>query len=161
MSFLEWLQDSPVGDWVRSSDYGYYVMLSGHAIGMGVVTGIVLMLGLRTLGFAKDQPLLIFERLFTIAWWGFTLNFITGMALFSANGPNLVKNIPFISKLSFIAVGGVMVWLLWRQLMEERLVVIDANGPASTKAKALAVATLVCWVVAIMFGRIIGYTIDY
>jgi len=40
-------------------------------------------------------------------------------------------------------------------------VVVDANGPASSKAKGLAAATLFCWVVAIMFGRIIGYTIDY
>jgi cellulose synthase/poly-beta-1,6-N-acetylglucosamine synthase-like glycosyltransferase len=86
---------------------------------------------------------------------------ITGLALFSANGPNLVKNWPFIFKLSFIAIGGIFVWLLWKQLMREREVVVDQNGAASQKAKILAGITLFCWVSAIMWGRIIGYTIDY
>ena len=161
MNFLQSLQQSPIGDWVRSSDYGYYICLAGHAIGMGVVVGAVFMLCIRVLGFSKEQPLLQFEPLFNIAKVGFALNAATGVALFMANGPNLSKNIPFFIKLSFIAIGGLLLVLLWRRLMDERAVVIDANGPASSQTKALAGVTLACWFIAIMAGRIIGYTIDY
>jgi hypothetical protein len=161
MNFLKSLQQSPIGDWVRSSDYGFYICLAGHAIGMGVVVGAVFMLCIRVLGFSQEQPLLQFEPLFKIAQVGFLLNAATGIALFMANGVNLASNFPFLLKLSFIAVGGVLVWLLWRRLMEERAVVIDGGGAASNQTKMLAAATLACWLIAIMAGRIIGYTIVY
>jgi hypothetical protein len=86
---------------------------------------------------------------------------VTGVILFMANGPNLVKNPPFLMKLTFIGIGGLFVWALWRQLMSERAFVIDADGAASAKAKMLAAVTIAFWVAAIMSGRLIGYTIDY
>ena len=161
MNFLTSLQENPIGAWVLSSDYGYYICLVGHAIGMGVVVGAVLMLCIKVLGFSKEQPLLAFEPLFRVAWAGFILNAATGLALFMANAPNLAKNPPFLIKISFIALGGVFIGLLWRRLMEERAVVIDTGGQASSPAKALAAFTLAFWLLAIMAGRLIAYTIEY
>ncbi len=161
MNCLTSLQENPIGSWVLSSDYGYYICLVGHAVGMAVVVGAVMMLCIRVLGFSKDQPLLQFEPLFAIAWAGFLLNAATGLALFMANGPNLAKNPPFLIKIGFILFGGLSLWALWRRLITERAVVIDANGPASVQAKTLAAATMAFWIVAIMAGRLIAYTIDY
>lgn len=161
MNFLESLQSTPVGDWVLASDYGYYLMLVGHAIGMAVVVGVTVVLCIRVLGFAKEQPLLQLEGLFRVAWAGFALNAATGIALFMANGPNLVKNPPFLIKISCILLGGLCIQLLWRQLMMERAVVVEANGAASVRAKLFACITLGCWLMAIMAGRLIAYTIDY
>ena len=161
MSILAAMQSSPIGEWVRSSDYGYYILLAVHAIGMGIVVGTVMMLTIRVLGFAKDQPLLQYQTLFGVAWAGFFVNFASGAGLFMANGENLAKNVPFLLKITFIVIGGVSQWLLWRTLMQEREIVVDANGPASIKAKSIAIFTVSCWIFAIMAGRIIGYTIDY
>ncbi len=161
MNFLTSLQENPIGAWVLSSDYGYYICLVGHAIGMSVVVGALLMVCIRVLGFSKEQPLLQFEPLFAVAWAGFLLNAVTGLALFMANGPNLVKNPPFLIKIAFIFGGGLYMWALWRRLETDRAVVLDANGPASIRAKILAVATMAFWVAAIMAGRLIAYTIDY
>ena len=161
MTFLASLPENPIGAWVLSSDYGYYICLVGHAVGMAVVVGAVLMLCLKVLGFSKEQPLLQFEPLFVIAWAGFMLNAVTGLALFMANAPNLAKNPPFLIKISFIAFGGLCLWALWRGLMAERAVVVEAGGPASIRIKALAAATMALWLIAIMAGRLIAYTIDY
>lgn len=161
MTFLASLPENPIGNWVLSSDYGYYICLVGHAIGMAVVVGAVLMLCIKVLGFSKEQPLLQFEPLFAIAWAGFALNAVTGLALFMANAPNLAKNPPFLIKISFIALGGLCLWALWRGLMSERAVVVDLGGPASVRVKALAAATMALWLIAIMAGRLIAYTIDY
>ena len=159
--FLVSLQSTPLADWVLTSNYGYYILLAGHAIGMGIVVGTVLMLCIRTLGFSKDQPLMQFERLLRVAGAGFLLNLGTGLILFTANGPNLVKNPPFLMKISLIVLGGVFLLALWRRLTSEQSVIANAVVTASPQAKALAVITLCLWLFAIMAGRLIAYTIDY
>lgn len=161
MSFLESLQQSAIGQWVQASDYGYYTCLAFHAIGMAMVVGAIYMAGLRILGFAKDQPLRQFEMLFKVAWFGFIINAISGVALFMANGENLIRDVPFLLKIALIVAGGFLQWMLWRTVETEQVVASDVYVASSGKAKALAVITMACWTLAIMSGRIIAYTIDY
>jgi hypothetical protein len=157
VNFLESLSESPIAEWVLYSDYGFYITLSGHAVGMAVVVGMVYTLALRTLGFAKDVPLRIFDKMVTIAWLGFALNAITGVMLFTANGVNLMQNVSFIAKIIMIALGGVVASFLWRNL-NANPEVMEGNVGASTQARIMAVASLVLWTGAIAAGRIIGYT---
>ena len=160
MSFLETLQASPIAEWVRDSDYGYYIVLAGHAVGMGVVAGAMLMLALRVYGFARTSSILIFDRLFSIAWLGFVLNAITGVVLFTSNAERLVTNAAFLIKLGLIVVGGFAGWALWRAVQAE-LTEFEAAGVGSSRLKALAALTALLWTAAIVAGRIIGYTIRY
>lgn len=159
--FLTDVQATPLADWVLSSSYGYYVLLTGHAVGMGVVVGSVAMLCIRVLGFSREQPIRQFNGLLKLAGAGFALNAATGLTLFIANGPNLVKNPPFLTKLTCIAFGGACLWALWRRLASEQAVMSQSGGTASFQAKLLACATLSFWIFAIMAGRLIAYTIDY
>ena len=161
MEFLQWLADSPVGIWVSSSEtYGYYILLSVHAIGMGIVAGVILMLCARLLGFARDLSLNIFDKLFTIAKYGFFFNALSGAALFAANGTNLVKNVPFLLKLTFIVLGGIGLLLTSRSVERERAMLSNGEA-ASVKIKVLAFVTGLLWIAAILSGRIIAYTISY
>ncbi len=160
MGFLDWLAATPVAEWVSASDYGFYIVLAGHAVGMAVVTGTMFMVSLRVLGYSRSEPLRVFERLFQIAWAGFALNFLTGVALFSANGAHLIANRAFQIKIGMLAVGGVAVYLTWRAVSSDPAV-IDGDGAAKGSTKVLAALTLLCWITAIVAGRIIGYTIDY
>ena len=161
MGFLQWLANSPLGVWVSSSEtYGYYILLSVHAIGMSIVAGVIFMLCVRLLGYAKDLPVNVFDRLFSIAKWGFVFNALSGVGLFAANGINLVKNVPFLLKLTFILVGGVSLLLMARAVVTERDA-ISSGAQASAKIKTLAVITATLWVAVILSGRIIAYTIRY
>ena len=160
MNILDWLQNTSLAMWVLTSDYGYYICLAGHAIGMAVVAGTMFMVSLRILGYSRSQPLVNFNPLFKIAWAGFALNFVTGAMLFAANGVNLMGNTAFLTKIALIAVGGVAVYALMGAVKAEPALDIPM-GVASKKTKALAVLTLSCWCAAIVAGRIIGYTIDY
>ena len=161
MQFLQWLADSPLGMWVSNSEtYGYYILLSVHAIGMGVVAGVILMLCARLLGFAREMPLHIFDKLFTLAKYGFFFNALSGAGLFAANGVNLVKNVPFLLKLTFILLGGVSLLFMARAVEQDRAV-LNSGEVASSKIKTLAVITAVLWIAEILSGRIIAYTISY
>ena len=161
MEFLNWLGASPLAHWVSENMEVYYSLLAGHAIGMGVVVGFVYMLSARVLGFGGDIPLSIFDRLYHLTWAAFGLNFATGVLLFSANPRNLLENPPFLLKLSFIAVGGVMLWALSRSLQAEPLPVSAGATAASARSRTLAWATILVWTAAIVSGRIIAYTVKY
>jgi hypothetical protein len=161
MGFVTTLHESGLGTWVRESAYAYYVLLAIHAVGMAVVVGTIFMLCLRVLGYSKDQALGDFSVLFPVAWVGFFLNFVSGVALFAGNAEKLAQNPPFLLKISFIALGGLLQWMLWRSLNATALAPAGHSAPASPTAvsRALAVGTAAAWLFAILLGRVIGYTV--
>ncbi len=160
MNFLEGLQQTVMARWVLESDYGFYILLAGHAVGMAVVAGAMFMLAIRVLGYGKDEPMAVFDRLYPVAWWGFALNALTGTILFAANGIHLFQNLAFVLKLVMIALGGVAVFALARGVRQDQAF-FEGRASASLRSKVLAVATLGLWTGAIIAGRVIGYTMTY
>lgn len=160
MGVLETLEATGVGVWVRESYLGYPIVLTAHSIGMGMVVGIVYILSLRVLGFARRLPITAFDTLLTVAWIGFFINALSGVLLFCGNASHLAVNLAFQLKLLFIIAGGVSIWALWRTIDSGRDG-ITADGSATAKAKSLALVNLGFWTAAIVAGRLIGYTIKY
>ncbi len=160
MEFLDWLSRSPLGTGVSENQVVYYGLLSGHAIGMSIVVGIIFVLGARVLGFARAVPIRTFEQLYRLAWAGFGLNLLTGLLLFAANGRHLFENTPFLLKLTFIALGGLALWAVSRSLAADPRDVAGEGRP-SARSKSIAVVMLLLWTAAIISGRIIAYTIKY
>lgn len=157
MGFLQWLETSALGLWIRESDWGYPIILNGHAVGMAMVVGIVLMLSIRVIGYSKGMSLTAFDKLIAVAWLGFALNATTGTLLFIGKGRQFITNPAFLIKILLIACGGLSVWLLMRTLDESRALVAEGEVPG--KAKAIAGILIAFWLGAIIAGRLIGYTL--
>ena len=160
MEFLRPLEKSPVGAWVRESEWGYAITLCAHAVGMAIVVGILAMICLRVLGYGKGVGLNQLRKLTAIAWGGFAINAISGVMLFFGNARRLAETPAFQIKLVFIIVGGVSVWMLWREL-NTRPDALGPDGVATQRAKMIAIASLTVWLAAIVAGRTIGYTINF
>ena len=158
MAFLAALEASPLGVWVVESVWLHPIMLCFHALGMAVVVGIVLVLDLRVLGYAKGLSVARFERLLSIAWAGFAVNAVSGLVIFAGNATRLIGNWTFLLKMALIVLGGLSVWALWRMLKAEPEQ-MGPDGVASVRAKALALASLIFWIGAIVAGRYIAYTL--
>ena len=62
MGFLLWLEEGPLGIFIRESLWGYPIVLSSHAVGMATVMGVVVALNFRVLGYAKDISVLAFDK---------------------------------------------------------------------------------------------------
>jgi hypothetical protein len=165
MEFFAWLQDLPISEWVQTSDYGFPLLLAAHSIGLAGVVGILVVLNLRVLGYAKGIPIEALSRLMPVAWLGFIINALSGVLLFMANATRLVTNWAFLLKMSFVLLGGVVTWILWRNLNQR-------SGPATTfaakpsytithAAHVTAGISLGVWFGAILFGRIIAYVMDH
>jgi len=162
VAFLDWLEALPLSEWVATSEVGYPSMLSIHSIGMSAVVGLLLVLDIRVLGFAPGIPLAAFRKFMPYAWAGFVFNLISGVLLFNSTAHRLLINWPFLSKMACIVAAGGVTWLLWREI--NAALAVTADGAAVTvsgKAKALAVASIILWVLAIIFGRLIAYVMDY
>ena len=168
MQFLEWLQSWPFSEWVQVSEWGFPMLLSFHSIGLAAVVGIIVMLDARILGFAKSFPISTFANLMPIAWLGFFVNFVSGTLLFAADATRLVTNWPFLLKMACVAVGIATAWITSRELnfpAYQHASLADAadmGEPAPTrKLKAVAIASLLIWTLALIGGRLIAYIADH
>lgn len=162
---LSWLEDTPISQWVAQSDLGYPILLSIHSMGMATVVGLLILLDLRVLGFAKAIPLAAFEKLMPLAWIGFFFNLCSGALLFSATATHMIGNWPFLSKMASIALGGAVSWALWRNLRPgEAEPAANSEAAASLivtpAARGLAIVSIAVWLTAIFFGRLIAYVLD-
>jgi len=146
MSFLAWLETTGFSTWIREepSVWAFPAVLSMHTVGMGLAAGINAALALRILGVAPKVPLAEMRRFMPVMWFGFWLNFFSGIALLIGYPTKALTNPVFYLKLTLIAVG---VWLVGR-----------IRARVDVGAKGLAIASLVSWGGAIFAGRFLAYT---
>jgi hypothetical protein len=156
MGFLTWLQETEFAIFLASDPYAYPVLLCCHAVGMAVVVGLVWVMSARVLGYPKGLSTETFEQMSRIALWGFTLNALSGLLIFSTEATRVIDNTEFLLKMSSIVLGGVTVWYLLRV---SRALDPETSRGFPAAAKIVAVLASVFWLLAIIFGRQIAYTI--
>ena len=156
MGFLAWLENSGVVAIINESLWAYPIVLSCHAIGMAVVVGIVLMIDLRILGYARGIPIPSLERLFSVAWAGFFLNLLSGTLLFSIDATRFFFLNVFRIKILLIILGMISIRMLLGAVRSSTQP-LTAEGSASGKTKLMATLSLIFWIGAIFAGRLIAY----
>ena len=154
---LEMLENTALAAWVRESPslFAYTLILSVHAIGLAIVVGISTLIALRLLGFAKGIPLAVLPKLYSVIWFGFGINAVSGGLLFIAEATKMAVMVAFIAKLGFVALGMVV-----GQLLQSRYFSDTRNvnaGIVTPVGRGLAYASLACWYVALIVGRLTGY----
>jgi hypothetical protein len=164
MSLLHWLQDSGLGQYLESSAWANLVLLCFHALGMSVVVGILWILDLRVLGFARSLPLSAFRPLVRLAWLGFIVNAASGLLLFAGAATRFIINTDFQLKMLLMVLGGLSVLALracLREAWREGSATADcaANAEFSAAARIAAALSLLLWSGVILFGRQIAYTL--
>jgi hypothetical protein len=150
METLFWLEDSVIGTTVSSTQWGYPIILSLHAIGMATMVGIALMLTIRVLGFAPAIPITAMAPYWRVALGGFALNLLSGTALFLGGASMLFFNWAFRIKLLLVVIGLILTWHLVKICIAQT----DDVSPAHRLLAGMAMTT---WIVAIISGRLIGY----
>jgi len=111
------------------------------------------MIDIRVLGFASRIPIAAFDRLFTVAWIGVTLNVLSGIMLFSADAARFATNRMFQIKIALIIAGAISVWVLLREIMTGP----QGEAVITPRAKAVAALSIIFWLGAITAGRLTAY----
>lgn len=150
-----WLEHSPLGEWMRASGAAYPAVNLVHLAGLVLLLGPMLLLDLRLLGVARKFPLPEVSALLTpLAAGGLALLLASGVLLFAADAGPLLDNSLFPIKLACIALGAANA-LLFRALWSGRLGGWDASAPRLGRLQAAA--SLMLWIAAGVFGRLLAY----
>jgi len=155
MGFLEWLQTTPPALFVAETLWAYPLFETLHTIGMTLLVGALGLVNLRVLGFKRELPVVGTLDFLPLAWLGFTLNLISGLALFSSDAVYFWSSITFRVKLTLILLGGINAFLLGQSVFREaRAGYAVAAGPG---VRLVAASSLLFWFGAIAAGRLIAY----
>jgi hypothetical protein len=156
MGFLLWLENSGFADWIRSSFIGYPLVLTLHSIGMAIMVGFVFMLNLRLVGLFDRIPYSALSKMLGLAWVGFGINVLSGIAIFTSQASAYVSNVPFLIKIAAVFIGagitGYMQPILYRESATW-----ENQSDVPDSIKRLAIVSLSMWAVAIIMGRFTAY----
>ena len=155
MAFLVWLKETGIAHYIQEDPWGYPIVLSAHAIGMGLLAGVVLMIDFRVLGFGRTVPLHYMRRMLRVAWVGLLLNVISGLMLFAADAVSHFENTAFRVKITLLLVGGALMVLLARRVFDED--VSDDVIAQSVATRVIAAVSACVWIGVIIAGRLIAY----
>ena len=125
-------------------------------IGLAFLVGILVMIDLRLLGFAKDTPLEPLKKYIPIAMTGFFFNLTTGLMLFVADAVRFSSNWMFLTKLGLITLGMVIGFTINRTVFAGGI----QSDDIPPKAKTLALISIIVWMAAMTAGRMTAYLGD-
>ncbi len=155
MISLDTIENLGISTWVRESPskLAYPTILWLHVMGMGVVAGLGAMISLRLLGVSPKTPVQPLERLYPLIWFGFWVNAVTGTALLMASATKRMVDPVFYAKMVFIFAGVALLQLTRKKVFRR----LGPDGALPENARALAWASLICWLGAITAGRLLAY----
>ena len=156
-SIFKAIEETGLSVWIRESDsfYSFWLILSVHALGMGLLVGASVVIGLRILGMAPDLPLAPLQRFYRYIWVGFWIQVASGILLLIAYPTKSLTNPLFYLKLTLIGLA-----LVTMQMLRNRVFTDSSLTEAAMMAKGrvFAIWSLVFWVGAVTAGRLLAYT---
>jgi hypothetical protein len=153
--FLEWLQFTPPANFVAETLWAYPLFETLHTIGMALLVGALGLINLRILGYKSDLPIVGTLDLLPLAWLGFSINLISGVALFISDPVTFWGSVTFKVKLGLIVLAGINTFILSQSVFRDARAGVG-SAPGSG-ARGLAASSLAFWVGAIILGRLIAY----
>lgn len=170
-ALFRWLEATPLSVWTRESTsvFAFPAILAAHAIGMGLAAGISGAIASRVLGIAAGVPLASLRSFVPVLWFGFALNFISGVLLLVAYPTKALTNPVFYVKLLCIIAAMCLFVVTDRHLALERTreitatvgtfqLGVRADVGRSRPLRRLATLILLAWTGAIFAGRLLAYT---
>jgi hypothetical protein len=153
--FFGWLEATALSTWLRDSPslWAFPFVLILHTVGLAFFVGANVAWDVRALGFLRGVRFKSMERYFLVMWAAFWTNASSGLLLLVAYPTKALTNPLFYAKLTLICVGIILAQRIRRHMRTQ------AGDEAMPPAlRALAAASLACWVAVIFAGRLLAYT---
>jgi len=151
------LRDSPFGHAMREIPWLFPTFEIAHFIGMTLLFGIVGLIDLRMLGFARGLPVEPLHRLLPLAIGGFLLNVVTGVGFVASDPLAYLMVATFLVKLVLMGLAGVNATLFYL-LLPAHVRHLEAGASAPRSARVFAAVSLLLWIAVIWTGRFIAFT---
>jgi hypothetical protein len=150
------LRTTPVGRFVRTSQFAWPILESLHFLGMSVLIGTIGLFDLRLLGFARGIPYAALHRLIPLGITAYTLNILTGLCFLSGTPDQYLWNPAFRFKVAFMAVAGLNVVFFYTRVFR-RLQELPADSPPPFSARVAGAVSLTMWIGVMSAGRLLTF----
>jgi hypothetical protein len=156
MALLATFEQNALGVWVRESPslLAFPFILYLHTLGLAMLAGLNVGLAVWLLA-RRTVPSFDLLGVYRIMWLGFAINLLSGLALLAAYPAKALTNWVFFAKMVLVVVA-----LCVLERMKGELVL--PNGATSrevgSRARRLAVLSLLLWAGTILAGRLLAYT---
>ncbi|MGA2881675.1 MAG: DUF6644 family protein [Bryobacteraceae bacterium] len=140
---FEWIERSPIGDFMRSSRVIFPIVESLHLIGLALFVGTLLLIDLGLLGVAmRRQPIhQVAAALAPWTWSGFALLMLTGPIMFTAQAAKWHDNPLFWLKVLLLIVATLFQLAVHRKITSEQ------------PPKLVGAISLVLWICVALSGK--------
>jgi len=155
-SLTQWMENSPLGQWVFSIGWVWPVAEIFHFIGLSLLLGSMLIVDLRLMGFFRKISIETTHRLLPWAITGFVINLITGTLFLFGDPTRYAANIGFRIKAILIVIAGLnALFFYWK--IKPVMANWGHNDKPPVLAKSVAFLSLAVWFSVLLLGRLIPY----
>lgn len=146
------LESTAVAEYLRVSRWGYAAVNTAHILGIALLVGAIIPFNLHVLGLWRSIPRVILARvLLPVAATGLLLAVAAGSLLFSVKALEY-SQIAFLQiKIVLVVAGTLSALLLYR------VYGLSLNGATESQLRAHAVLSTMCWLGALVCGRLIAF----
>jgi len=158
-SFAAWLQGSALGHAMRESGVWTYALVNlAHVLGIATLFGSILVLDLRLIGLGRRVPLAaLSSSIVPVAAAGFLLAATTGLGLLATKTTEYVGNPFLLIKFPAIALGLATAVVIARTRAWRAHTTRELTAGEQSQLAILGGVSLVCWLTAVVAGRMIAY----
>jgi len=159
MNFTDWLESTSIATAVNEGISAYPTAIAIHSLGLGLLIGALFIIYVRVLGGFARLPYVALPKIMRVAFFGFIINAISGIALYVAQASSFTYSPMFILKMALVLAGAIIA-LIFQYRYFHHLDDWQTEGQASGSAKLIALLSIVFWSGALITGRLMAY-IDY
>ena len=158
-AFAEWLGSTPLSIAIQSRLWLTPLLQTIHITMIGIVFVSMLMVALRVLGQVRaDEPLAeVWHRFAPWFWAALGVMLGTGVILTIGEPVREVSALSFWLKMSLIVIGVISALYFGRTV---GAAAGGANPVHSSRARVVAVVTILLWLAIIFLGRSIAYDVE-
>lgn len=157
-TWLMLLQNSALGETVRSAQYLYPILESIHILGIALLVGAAFSFDLRLLGMGQRNLAVTTAArcLLPVSHIGLAIAASTGVALLSAQATVVATAAAAPWKLGLIVVAGINV-VVFHHGIYRTVANWDLHAPVPLFAKVSALISMFVWTGVIIAGRFLAY----
>lgn len=155
MALFTWLENTPIGIWVRESAWGFPIGLILHVWSMAFVVGISLLLALSVFGLAPRLLPTLLAKYLPVTWTALGVSLASGVLLLSTYPATVLTSEVFYLKMLIIAAALSLAVSLQRRCAA---LPTPRETPMPLALKLRAAGILLAWFSTIVTGRLLYYT---
>jgi hypothetical protein len=157
---LQYLYDTSLATAMREGASLFPWIESIHVLAITLVVGTIAIVDLRLIGFSAHRRSAnrLIRDMLPFTWGAFAVAVVTGTLMFISNAPSYWANTEFRVKLCLVVLAGLNM-AFFHLTSYRKIDQWDEAPRPPVLARAAGVTSLVLWILVIVFGRWIGFTL--